>query len=208
MFLPHPLVKLSIVGSLRDREVVCSASDSQGSNFESCVWRSVSSHSCHHTQEVLLAQFSLLCAQKWPKARFISFHFSNSFHFLFGKIFLINMLLSVMKPILCSAGCLISALLRLFLTVTICHVDPHTLSTIYHVDPHTLSTICHVYPQTLSTICHVDPHIVHNMSCGSPHIFHNMPCISPHIVHNMPCRSSHCPQYVMWIPTHCPQYAM
>ena len=27
MFLPHPHVKVSIVGSLRDREVVCSASD-------------------------------------------------------------------------------------------------------------------------------------------------------------------------------------
>ena len=27
MFLPHPHVKLSIVGSIRDREVACSASD-------------------------------------------------------------------------------------------------------------------------------------------------------------------------------------
>ena len=56
LFLPHPRVKVSIVGSLRDREVACSASDRQGSNFESCVWRTVSSH---HPQEVLLAQFSL-----------------------------------------------------------------------------------------------------------------------------------------------------
>ena len=45
MFLPHLRVKLSIVWSLRDREVACSASDRQGSNFESCVWRTVSSHS-------------------------------------------------------------------------------------------------------------------------------------------------------------------
>ena len=37
MFLPHPRLKLSIVGSLRDREIACSASDRQGSNFESCV---------------------------------------------------------------------------------------------------------------------------------------------------------------------------
>ena len=59
MFLPHPRVKVSIVGSLRGREVACSASDRQGSNFESCVWRTVSSHSSHHPQEVLLAQFSL-----------------------------------------------------------------------------------------------------------------------------------------------------
>ena len=59
LFLPHPHVKVSIVGSLRDREVACSASDRQGSNFESCVWRTVSSQSSHHPQEVLLAQFSL-----------------------------------------------------------------------------------------------------------------------------------------------------
>ena len=59
MFLPHPRVKVSIVGSLRDREVACSASDRQGSNFESCVWRTMSSQSSHHPQEVLLAQFSL-----------------------------------------------------------------------------------------------------------------------------------------------------
>ena len=59
LFLPHPRVKVSIVGSLRDREVACSASDRPGSNFESCVWRTVSSQSSHHPQEVLLAQFSL-----------------------------------------------------------------------------------------------------------------------------------------------------
>ena len=59
LFLPHPRVKVSIVGSLRDREVACSASDRQGSNFESCVWRTGSSQSSHHPQEVLLAQFSL-----------------------------------------------------------------------------------------------------------------------------------------------------
>ena len=59
MCLPHPRVKVSIVASLRDREVACSASDRQGSNFESCIWRTVSSQSSHHPQEVLLAQFSL-----------------------------------------------------------------------------------------------------------------------------------------------------
>ena len=59
MFLLHPRVKVSIAGSLRDREVACSASDRQGSTFESCVWRTVSSQSSHHPQEVLLAQFSL-----------------------------------------------------------------------------------------------------------------------------------------------------
>ena len=38
MFLSHSLVKLSIVGSLHDREVACSASDLQGLNFESCLF--------------------------------------------------------------------------------------------------------------------------------------------------------------------------
>ena len=59
MFRPYPLVKLSIVGSPRDREVACSTSDLRGLNFKSCVWRAVSSHSSHHTEEIPLAQFSL-----------------------------------------------------------------------------------------------------------------------------------------------------
>ena len=58
MFLPHPLVKLSIVGSLCDLKVACSASDLRGFNFESCVWRAVSSHSSHHPREVLRAKLS------------------------------------------------------------------------------------------------------------------------------------------------------
>ena len=74
MFLPHPRVNVSIVGCLRDREVACSASDRQGSNFESCVWRTVSSQSSHHPQEVLLAQFSLYVHKGGLKP--------DSFHFL------------------------------------------------------------------------------------------------------------------------------
>ena len=75
LFLPHPRVKVSIVGSLRDREVACSASDRQGSNFESCVWRTVSTQSSHHPQEVLLAQFSLYVHKGGLKP--------DSFHFWF-----------------------------------------------------------------------------------------------------------------------------
>ena len=78
MFLPHPRVKVSIVGSLRDREVAYSASDRQGSNFESCVWRTVSSQSSHHPQEVLLAQFSLFVHKGGLKP--------DSFHFRTKKI--------------------------------------------------------------------------------------------------------------------------
>ena len=76
MFLPHPRVKVSIVGSLRDREVACSASDRQCSNFESCVWKTVSSQSSHHPQEVLLAQFSLYVHKGGlSPIHFISFYF-------------------------------------------------------------------------------------------------------------------------------------
>ena len=81
MFLPHPRVKVGIVGSLRDREVACSASDRQGSNFESCVWRTVSSQSSHHPQEVLLAQFSLYVHKGGLKPD--SFHF----HFIFTSAY-------------------------------------------------------------------------------------------------------------------------
>ena len=59
MFLPRHSLKFNIVGSLCDREVACSDSDRQGSNFESCVWTAVSSHSSHHPQEILLTQFRL-----------------------------------------------------------------------------------------------------------------------------------------------------
>ena len=79
MFLPHPRVKVSIMGSLRDREVACSASDRQGSNFESCVWRTVSSQSSHHPQEALLAQFSLYVHKGGLKP--------DSFHFFLANLF-------------------------------------------------------------------------------------------------------------------------
>ena len=78
MFFPHSRVKVSIVGSLRDREVACSASDRQGSNFESCVWRTVSSQSSHHPQEVLLAQFSLYVYKGGLKP--------DSFHFTWAEL--------------------------------------------------------------------------------------------------------------------------
>ena len=53
MFLPHRLVKLSIVGSLCDREVACSASDLLGSN-------PVSGGQCYLTHLFILRRFS------WP----------------------------------------------------------------------------------------------------------------------------------------------
>ena len=68
--------KVSIVGSLRDREVASSASDRQGSNFESSVWRTVSSQSSHHPQEVLLAQFSLYVHKSCLRPD--SFHLSRN----------------------------------------------------------------------------------------------------------------------------------
>ena len=61
-----------------DREVACSASDPQGSNFKSCVWRAVSSHSSRHPQEVLLAQFSLYVHRGGLKP--------HSFHSIFTKL--------------------------------------------------------------------------------------------------------------------------
>ena len=86
LFLPHPRVKVSIVGSLRDREVACSASDRQGSNFESCVWRTVSSQSSHHPQEVLLAQFSLYVHKGGLKPD--SFHFIFTHHLCFRYMYI------------------------------------------------------------------------------------------------------------------------
>ena len=93
LFLPHPRVKVSIVGSLRDREVAGSASDRQGSNFESCVWRTVSSQSSHHPQEVLLAQFSLYVHKGGLKP--------DSFHFISQRDFTLFVPGSVAAGVLC-----------------------------------------------------------------------------------------------------------
>ena len=61
MFLPHPRVKVSIVGSLRDREVACSASDRQGSYFQ------------------FMAQFSLYVHKGGLKPDSFHFHFHGCF---------------------------------------------------------------------------------------------------------------------------------
>ena len=53
--------------------MACSASDCQGSKFESCVWKAVSSHSFYYPQEVFLAQFSLYVHKGGQKTH--SFHF-------------------------------------------------------------------------------------------------------------------------------------
>ena len=58
MFLSHPLVKLSIVGSLRDREAACSASDLQGLNF-------VSGGQCH------LIHLTILRRLSWPNLAYM-----------------------------------------------------------------------------------------------------------------------------------------
>ena len=70
--------KFKIVRNLRDREISCSASDRQGSNLESCVWRAVSSHPSHHPQEVFQAQFSLYVHKGGLKP--------DSFNFIFGQV--------------------------------------------------------------------------------------------------------------------------
>ena len=70
--LPHPRVKLSIVGSIRDREVACSASDRQGR-----ISNSVYVGQCHlfisPSSGGSPGPVQPICAQRWPKARFISF---------------------------------------------------------------------------------------------------------------------------------------
>ena len=95
-FLPHPRVKVSIVESLRDREVACSASDRQGSNFESCVWRTVSSQSSHHPQEVLLAQFSLYVHKGGLKPD--SFHLHKDIYTIVRRLLYMKIYLLIQQP--------------------------------------------------------------------------------------------------------------
>ena len=60
MFLLHPHVKVSIVGSLHDREVACLASDRQGSNLNP-----VSGGQCHLIHLTILRRFS------WPSLAYM-----------------------------------------------------------------------------------------------------------------------------------------
>ena len=69
-FFPAHPQRFNIVWNLRDQEEACSASDRQGSDFESCVCGVVSSH---NPQEVFLAQFSLYVHKGSLKPH--SFHF-------------------------------------------------------------------------------------------------------------------------------------
>ena len=69
MFFPRSLVKIQYCGEPpwpRGSELGL-----EPLGFEYCVRMAVLSHSSHHLQEVLLAQFRL-CAQWWPKTLFIS----------------------------------------------------------------------------------------------------------------------------------------
>ena len=60
MFLPHPRVKDSIVESLRDREVACSASDRQ------CrISNPVSGGQCHLNHLTIIRRFS------WPSLAYM-----------------------------------------------------------------------------------------------------------------------------------------
>ena len=58
-FFPAHSLRFNNVERLRDQEVACSTSYRQGSNFEFCAWMAVSSHSSHHSQDILLVQLSL-----------------------------------------------------------------------------------------------------------------------------------------------------
>ena len=87
-FLPHPLVKLSIVESLHDQELACSASDLQGLNFK--FWREVSSHISHHSKKVLLVQFSLYVHKSGLMPD--SFHFLLCCCILFSQMRMISVL--------------------------------------------------------------------------------------------------------------------
>ena len=148
MFLPHPRVKVNIVGSLRDREVACSASDCQGSNFESCVWRTVSSQSSHHPQEVLLAQFSLYVHKGGLKPD--SFHFIHFLCTVDNKIHDIK-ILGTCEQNLCASCCLYRSNLPIHIILTreailVSVVTVSRISRLFQCLHQTFSTVyVHVY---------------------------------------------------------------
>ena len=78
MFLPHPRVKVSIVGSLRDREVACSASDRKAR-----ISNPVAGGQCHLNHLIILRRFS------WPSLAYMCTK-PDSFHFIFANNIRVN----------------------------------------------------------------------------------------------------------------------
>ena len=76
MFLPHPLVKTQYCG-----EPPWPRGSVLGLDLQVCISNPVSGWQCHLTHLTILGKFpwpnlARVCAQKWPKARFISFQHS------------------------------------------------------------------------------------------------------------------------------------
>ena len=79
-----------------------------GSNFESCVWRTVSSQSSPHPQEVLLAQFSLYVHKGGQKPdsfhlfadAISSFKWRKKVYLFYEKILLKNWMISLTEQVL------------------------------------------------------------------------------------------------------------
>ena len=140
MFLPHPRGKLNIVENLRDREVACSASDCQGLNCKFCVWRTVSSHSSHHPQEVLLAQFSLYVLEGGLR--------TDSFHFILFSFSYVGLISHTFQFELLKYNHLIALPKSKLIFMIYCEMflfSPHTnihlddIARLWHSDRHVLA---------------------------------------------------------------------
>ena len=76
-FFPVHSLRIISVDSLRDREIACSTSDRQSSNFES-------RGQCHRIHLLILTRFpwpslAYLCAQRWHKTPFMSMVYAKIF---------------------------------------------------------------------------------------------------------------------------------
>ena len=78
IFLLRSRVMIPYCGNIRDRDVACSASGRQGSNFESFVWKAMSSHHPH-----ILAPIRLYEHKGGLKPP--SFHFSDENCLYYGS---------------------------------------------------------------------------------------------------------------------------
>ena len=125
------------MGSLHEREVACSASALQGLNFESCVWRALLSHSSHHPQEVLLAQFSLYVPKSGIKPD--SFHFISCNTQLAGSFndCFINRIAEIRDTLL---PCLMDAMLHVAWSLIASHFTTMLLNNICH-PPHKIKCV-------------------------------------------------------------------
>ena len=208
MFLPCSLIHFSIVGRLRDREITCSALDHEDTNFKSCVWRTLSSHSSHHPQEVLLAHFSLYVHKGDLKPNlFILFvhnktYIESHFKYLIVLVFALNTSLNdtVLQTQDSAFEYRFELLSLVGKKVKLVHISPNILPPIHRKDTHPSHPLYQF--ENLTTVI---PHVTHEEINVCLQIIHKITTFLYFLIHKkqkQPYKAVICVRTLQSVVTH------